>query len=48
MPAVKNPYEALSTRPADGVGSGTVVEVMQKGYRVGEQLIRPARVVVSE
>jgi molecular chaperone GrpE len=41
-------HEALSTQPADGVESGTVVEVMQKGYRLGEQLIRPARVVVSE
>jgi molecular chaperone GrpE len=41
-------HEALSTQPADGVESGTVVEVMQKGYRIGEQLIRPARVVVSE
>jgi molecular chaperone GrpE len=41
-------HEALSTQPADGVESGTVVEVVQKGYRLGEQLIRPARVVVSE
>jgi len=41
-------HEALSTQPADGVESGVVVEVMQKGYRLGEQLIRPARVVVSE
>jgi len=41
-------HEALSTQPAEGVESGTVVEVMQKGYRAGEQLIRPARVVVSE
>ena len=41
-------HEALSTVGADGVESGTVVEVMQKGYRLGEQLIRPARVVVSE
>jgi molecular chaperone GrpE len=41
-------HEALSTQPVDGVEPGTVVEVMQKGYRVGEQLIRPARVVVSE
>lgn len=41
-------HEALSTLPAEGVESGTVVEVMQKGYRLGEQLIRPARVVVSE
>jgi molecular chaperone GrpE len=41
-------HEALSTQPADGVESGVVVETMQKGYRLGEQLIRPARVVVSE
>jgi molecular chaperone GrpE len=41
-------HEALSTQPADGVESGVVIETMQKGYRLGEQLIRPARVVVSE
>jgi molecular chaperone GrpE len=41
-------HEALSMQPAEGVEPGTVVEVMQKGYRLGEQLIRPARVVVSE
>lgn len=40
-------HEALSTMPAEGVESGHVVEVMQKGYRMGEQLLRPARVVVS-
>jgi molecular chaperone GrpE len=43
-----NLHEALSTMPAEGVESGHVVEVMQKGYRLNEQLIRPARVVVSE
>jgi molecular chaperone GrpE len=42
-----NRHEALSTQPAEGVESGVVVEVMQKGYTLGEQLIRPARVVVS-
>jgi len=41
-------HEALSTVAADGVESGVVVEVVQKGYRVRDQLIRPARVVVSE
>jgi molecular chaperone GrpE len=41
-------HEALSMVQAEGVESGNVVEVMQKGYRLGEQLIRPARVVVSE
>jgi molecular chaperone GrpE len=41
-------HEALSTVGADGVDSGVVVEVLQKGYKLGDQLIRPARVVVSE
>lgn len=43
-----NLHEALSAQPSDGVESGVVVETMQKGYRLGEQLIRPARVVVAE
>lgn len=43
-----NLHEALSTLAADGAEAGTVVEVIQKGYRLGEQLIRPARVVVAE
>jgi molecular chaperone GrpE len=42
-----NLHEALSTVPVDGTEPGLVVEVVQKGYRMGEQLIRPARVVVS-
>jgi molecular chaperone GrpE len=42
-----NQHEALSTIPVEGTEGGTVVEVMQKGYRMGEQLVRPARVVVS-
>ena len=42
-----NVHEALSTQPVEGAESGVVVEVMQKGYRMGDQLIRPARVVVS-
>ncbi|MFI5027957.1 MAG: nucleotide exchange factor GrpE [Solirubrobacterales bacterium] len=41
-------HEAQQKVPVDGTEAGVVVEVMQKGYRLGEQLIRPARVVVSE
>jgi molecular chaperone GrpE len=41
-------HEALSTQAADGVESGVVVETLQKGYRLGETLVRPARVVVAE
>jgi len=40
-------HEALSTQPVEGTESGVVVEVMQKGYALGDQLVRPARVVVS-
>ena len=41
-------HEAISTLPGSGAEPGTVVEVVQKGYRLGEQLVRPARVVVAE
>ena len=41
-------HEALSSRPAeDGEEPGTVVETVQRGYRIGTTLIRPARVVVT-
>jgi molecular chaperone GrpE len=43
-----NQHEALSTIPVEGTASGTVVEVLQKGYRLDDKLVRPARVVVSE
>jgi molecular chaperone GrpE len=40
-------HEALSVREAEGAEPGTVLEVVQKGYRLDGQLIRAARVVVS-
>jgi molecular chaperone GrpE len=42
-------HEAVATaeQPADGSPSGTVVEVYQDGYRLGEGVLRPARVVVA-
>jgi molecular chaperone GrpE len=43
-------HEAMSTvaqPPEGGTPSGTVVEVYQPGYKLGEQVIRPARVVVA-
>lgn len=42
-----NQHEALSTMPVEGAEPGVVVEVVQKGYRLDDQLLRPARVVVS-
>jgi molecular chaperone GrpE len=40
-------HEAMAQRPAEGAQSGTVVEVYEAGYRMGEHVIRPARVVVA-
>jgi molecular chaperone GrpE len=40
-------HEALTTRVEEGTEAGVVLDVAQKGYRLGDALIRPARVVVS-
>ncbi len=40
-------HEAVAQQPVEGAESGTVVEVYQRGYRLGEVVIRPARVVVA-
>jgi molecular chaperone GrpE len=41
-------HEALSTRAQEGSPAGTVVETLERGYRLDGQVLRPARVVVSE
>jgi molecular chaperone GrpE len=41
-------HEALSTQPAEGTEAGTVLETVEKGYRLNGQVLRPARVVVSQ
>ena len=42
-----NNHEAIGTRPASDDGeAGTVGNVVQPGYRLGNVLLRPARVVV--
>jgi molecular chaperone GrpE len=40
-------HEAIAQQPVEGADSGTVVEVYQPGYRLGESVLRPARVVVA-
>ena len=42
-----NVHEALSTRPEEGQEAGVVLDVAQRGYRLGDTVLRPARVVVS-
>jgi molecular chaperone GrpE len=43
-----NIHHAVQTIKKDGVPEGQVVKVIQKGYKIGDKLIRPASVVVSE
>jgi molecular chaperone GrpE len=38
--------EALLSQPSDAP-EGSVIQVLQKGYRLGDHVLRPARVVVS-
>ena len=40
-------HEALLAQPAEAE-SGTILEVLQKGYRLGDRVLRPARVVIAE
>src|SRR5438105_9087378 len=40
-------HEALLSQPAEEVESGDVIQVLQKGYRLGDHVLRPARVIVA-
>ena len=40
-------HEAMTVAPSGDVEENTVLEVLQKGYRLHDRLIRPAMVVVS-
>jgi molecular chaperone GrpE len=40
-------HEALLSQPSEQE-DGSVIEVLQKGYRLGDRVLRPARVVVSQ
>jgi molecular chaperone GrpE len=40
-------HEAVAQQPVQGTEPGVVVEVFQRGYRMGENVVRPARVVVA-
>jgi molecular chaperone GrpE len=39
-------HEALLSQPSDA-DEGSVIEVVQKGYTLGDKVLRPARVVVA-
>ena len=39
-------HEVISTQEDDSVEPGYIIKVIQKGYRLKERLLRPARVIV--
>src|ERR671923_623572 len=39
-------HEALLSQPSDA-DEGSVIDVVQKGYKLGDRVLRPARVVVA-
>lgn len=41
-------HEAMLTQPGNGADSGSVLEVVQRGYRLGDKVVRPAKVIVAE
>lgn len=47
QPFDPNFHEALSLKEADGVESGTVIEELLVGYRLGDRVIRPSLVNVA-
>jgi molecular chaperone GrpE len=40
--------EAVGTAPSDDVADDTIVEVTEKGYKLGDDLLRPAKVIVAK
>jgi len=43
-----NVHEAMLSQPSEDRQSGDVLDVLQKGYRIGDKVLRPARVIVVE
>jgi molecular chaperone GrpE len=41
-------HEALLHAHAEGIEGPTCVEILQPGYRIGDRVLRPARVAVAE
>jgi len=48
QPFDPNFHQALMTEAVEGLAPNTVIQVLQKGYKLKDRLIRPALVKVSE
>ena len=43
-----NLHQAIAEVPADGKPPGSIVDVVQAGFMIGERLLRPAMVTVAK
>lgn len=41
-------HDAVEERAAEGVAAGTILQVISDGWKMGEVVIRPAKVIVSK
>lgn len=41
-------HEAMAMQPVPNVEDGTILQVQQKGYKLNDRLLRPARVIVAK
>mgnify|MGYP003343512693 CR=1 FL=1 len=48
QPFDPNQHEALSMVPTAEVPANQIVEVIQRGYRLHDRLLRPAKVIVAK
>lgn len=48
QPFDENQHEAMMQQPVENAESGTVVGEIQKGYRMGDRVLRHARVIVAQ
>jgi molecular chaperone GrpE len=42
-----NVHDAVGQRVSDDVAEGHIIQVVRKGYKMGERMLRPANVIVS-
>jgi len=42
-----NVHQAIAEVPGNGKPAGTIVDVVQSGYMIGDRLLRPAMVTVA-
>jgi molecular chaperone GrpE len=40
-------HEAMAQQPHEEIAEGHVIQVVRRGYRLRERLLRPASVIVS-